>query len=198
MVQGSKETFSMNTENNESYTVEVAGLTRELPLFEVAPGVKIAILNILGDTELVQATAQELALRLADRNPEVLVTAETKSIPLVHALSSKMDLPYIVLRKSYKPYMGKAIQAETLSITTGVPQTLFLDEKDQKLLIGRQVALIDDVISTGSTLQAMQLIMNKVNAKVVAQAAIFTEGDRAKWTDIIALGHLPVFTSKKD
>jgi adenine phosphoribosyltransferase len=94
--------------------------------------------------------------------------------------------------------MGKAIQAETLSITTGVPQTLFLDEKDQKLLIGRQVALIDDVISTGSTLQAMQLIMNKVNAKVVAQAAIFTEGDRAKWTDIIALGHLPVFTSKKD
>jgi adenine phosphoribosyltransferase len=187
----------MTTGNTESYTVEVAGLTRELPLFEVAPGVKIAILNILGDTELVQATAQALALRLADRNPEVLVTAETKSIPLVHALSSKMDLPYIVLRKSYKPYMGKAVQAETLSITTGVPQTLFLDEKDQKLLTGRQVALIDDVISTGSTLQAMQLIVNKVNAKVVAQAAIFTEGDRAKWTDIIALGHLPVFTSDK-
>lgn len=180
-------------EERQTYTVEVAGLKRELPLFEVAPGVRIAIVNILGDNELVQAAATELALKLADKNPEVLLTAETKSIPLVYALSTKMDLPYVVLRKAYKPYMGNAIQAETLSITTGTPQTLFLDEKDQKLLVGRQVALLDDVISTGSTLQAMRLIADKVMAHVVAQAAIFTEGDRAKWSDVIALGHLPVF-----
>jgi adenine phosphoribosyltransferase len=185
------------SDQHETYKVEVAGLTRELPLFEIAPGIRIAILNILGDTELTQAAAHDLALQIADRNPEVLVTAETKSIPLVHALSAQMDLPYVVLRKSYKPYMGKAIQAETLSITTGAPQTLFLDEKDQKLLTGRQVALIDDVISTGSTLQAMRLIMDKVGAKIVVQAAIFTEGDRAKWTDIISLGHLPVITGPK-
>src|SRR5258706_15503748 len=116
-------------EQRDTYTVEVAGLTRELPLFEVAPGVQIAVLNILGDTELAKAAAFELALKLADRNPEVLVTAEAKSIPLTYALSSQMDLPYIVLRKSYKPYMGNALEAETLSITTGSKQTLYLDEE---------------------------------------------------------------------
>jgi adenine phosphoribosyltransferase len=182
-------------EQPNTYTVEVAGLKRDLPLLEIAPGVRIAVLNILGDTEFVQATSRQLALRLADRNPEVLVTAEAKSIPLAHAMSAQMDLPYVVLRKSYKPYMGKTIQAETLSITTGAPQTLYLDEKDQKFLVGRQVALVDDVISTGSTLQGMRMIMDKVGAHVVAQAAIFTEGDRARWSDVIALGHLPIFNA---
>jgi len=181
------------TKDYETYRVEIAGVTRDLRLFEVAPGVRIAILNILGDTELVQAAARELALKIADRNPEVLVTAEAKSIPLVYALSSVMDLPYVVLRKAYKPYMGDALKAETLSITTGASQTLYLDEKDRKLVDGRYVALIDDVISTGSTLQAMRMIMEKAGAKIVAQAAILTEGDRAKWQDIVALGHLPVF-----
>lgn len=185
-------------EKQTYYTVSVAGVSRDLPLFEVAPGVRIAILNILGDTELVQAASKELALKIADRNPEVLITAEAKSIPLVYALSSVMDLPYVVLRKSYKPYMGDALQAETLSITTGKPQTLFLDEKDRNLVKDRYVALIDDVISTGSTLQGMHLIMEKAGAKVVAQAAIFTEGDRAKWTDVIALGHLPVFNTETE
>jgi len=182
-------------EHRETYKVEVAGVTREFPLFEVAPGVRIAVVNILGDTELTQAAAKELAIQLADRNPEVLVTAEAKSIPLIHALSTVMDLPYVVLRKSYKPYMGQAIEAETLSITTGKPQSLFLDEKDRKLMVGRQVAIIDDVISTGSTLMGMRLIVEKAGATIVAQAAIFTEGDRAKWSDVIALGHLPVFTN---
>lgn len=181
------------TDQRSTYTVEVAGVKRELPLFEVAPGIRIAILNILGDTELVQAAAHALALQLADRNPEVLVTAETKSIPLVHAMSSRMDLPYVVLRKSYKPYMGDAISADTLSITTGVPQTLYLDEKDKRLIVGRQVAIVDDVISTGSTLQGMRVIVDKAGGKMVAQAAIFTEGDKAKWSDVISLGHLPVF-----
>jgi adenine phosphoribosyltransferase len=89
--------------------------------------------------------------------------------------------------------MGEALQSETLSITTGQPQTLYLDEKDRNLVAGKQIALVDDVISTGSTLQGMRLIMDKAQAKVIAEAAIFTEGDRAKWSDIIALGHLPVF-----
>ena len=183
------------TEQRETYTVEVAGLKRDLPLFEIAPGVRIAVLNILGDTDFVQATARELAAQLADRKAEVLVTAEAKSIPLVHAMSAEMKLPYVVLRKAYKPYMGNTVQAETLSITTGAPQTLYLDEKDRKLISDRHVALVDDVISTGSTLQGMRMIMDKVGARIVAQAAIFTEGDRAKWSDVIALGHLPVFTA---
>jgi adenine phosphoribosyltransferase len=89
--------------------------------------------------------------------------------------------------------MGDALQTETLSITTGEPQRLFLDEKDRVLVSGRNVCLLDDVISTGSTLQGMRLIMSKAGANVTTEAAIFTEGDRAKWSDIVALGHLPVF-----
>ncbi|NWG17593.1 MAG: adenine phosphoribosyltransferase [Chloroflexi bacterium] len=178
----------------ETYPVEVAGVRRDLRLFEIKPGVRIAILNILGDTELVEAVSKELALKLLALEPDALVTAEAKSIPLAHALSARMNnLPYVVLRKSYKPYMGDALQSETLSITTGAAQTLYLDEKDRASVTGKKVVIVDDVISTGSTLQGMRLIMNKAGAKIIAEAAIFTEGDRAAWSDIIALGHLPVW-----
>ncbi|MCB9452312.1 MAG: adenine phosphoribosyltransferase [Anaerolineaceae bacterium] len=178
----------------ETYAVEVAGVKRDLRLFEIKPGVKIAILNILGDTELVQAVSRELAPKLREYQPDALVTAEAKSIPLVYALSAEMNMmPYVVLRKSYKPYMGDALQSETLSITTGAPQTLYLDEKDRQLVKGKRVILVDDVISTGSTLQGMRLILGKAGANIVAETAIFTEGDRAAWSNIVALGHLPVW-----
>jgi adenine phosphoribosyltransferase len=167
---------------------------RNLPLFEVKPGLRIAILNILGDTELVQAVARELGERLKAVDYSLLVTAEAKSIPLLHALSVATSKGYVVLRKAYKPYMGDAISAETLSITTGQPQTLYLDEKDRDLIKGKRVVLVDDVISTGSTLQGMRLVMARAEAEVAAEAAIFTEGERAQWQSIIALGHLPVFT----
>ena len=180
----------------ETYAVEVAGIKRELRLFEIKPGLKIAILNILGDTEFVQACARELAAKLKDKEYDVLVTAEAKSIPLAHALSVETDKPYVVLRKAYKPYMGEALKAETLSITTGQPQILILDEKDIEMIKGRQVVILDDVISTGSTLQGMRMIMDKAGATVVAEAAIFTEGDRAQWMHILALGHLPLFTDQ--
>ena len=179
--------------HQDTYTVKVAGVSRNLRLFEIKPGVRIAILNILGDAEFVQAVSKELAAKLAEKKPEVLVTAEAKSIPLAHALSVEMNVPYVVLRKSYKPYMGDALQSETLSITTGALQTLFLDEKDRHLIKGKRVALVDDVISTGSTLQGMRLIMSKAGAEVIAEAAIFTEGDRARWEGVLALGHLPVW-----
>jgi adenine phosphoribosyltransferase len=178
------------------YSITIAGINRDLRLFEVKPGIKIAILNILGDTELVEAVARELAVKLAERKPEVLVTAEAKSIPLAHALAVQMKLPYVVLRKAYKPYMGDALQSETLSITTGKPQTLYLDEKDRQLVDGKRIVLLDDVISTGSTLQGMRLIMGKANAEIVAEAAVLTEGDRATWHNIIALGHLPVWVDE--
>lgn len=178
----------------ETYPVEVAGIKRDLRLFEVAPGLRIAILNILGDTELVQACSKELAQRLQGVDYDVIMTAEAKSIPLAYALSLETKKPYVILRKTYKPYMGDVIQAETLSITTGQPQTLILDEKDRKLLQGKKVVILDDVISTGSTLQGMRLILDKTSASVAAEAAIFTEGDRAQWMHIIALGHLPLFT----
>jgi adenine phosphoribosyltransferase len=181
----------------ETYPITIAGIARALRLFEVAPGVRIAILNILGDTELVRAAAKALAPLLQTHAPQVLVTAETKSIPLAHDLSAELGVPYVVLRKSYKPYMGEALQATTHSITTGAEQTLFLDAKDHRLLNGRRVALVDDVISTGSTLQGMRAIVQAAQGAVVAEAAILTEGDRAQWADIIALGHLPVWVDGK-
>ncbi len=142
----------------------------------------------------MQACARELAQKLDGTDYNVLVTAEAKSIPLAHALSVETQKPYVVLRKIYKPYMGVAISAETLSITTGQPQTLYLDEKDHDLLKGKHVVLVDDVISTGSTLQGMRLVMDKAGAQVVREAGIFTEGERAQWQHIVSLGHLPVFS----
>jgi adenine phosphoribosyltransferase len=181
--------------NYETYPIEIAGIKRDLRLFEVKPGLRIAILNILGDTELVQAAAKALASALKSVEFDILVTAEAKSIPLAYALAVETNKPYIVLRKSYKPYMGSAIIAETLSITTGEPQTLIMDEKDKELVRNKKILIVDDVISTGSTLQGMKMIMDKAGAKVVCEAAILTEGERAKWNHIIALGHLPLFTS---
>jgi len=181
-------------QTHQTYPVEIAGVHRALRLFEVKPGLRIAILNILGDTELVQASAQALSSQLSAIDYDVLVTAEAKSIPLAHALSVVTGKPYVILRKSYKPYMGAALQAETLSITTGQPQTLYLDEKDRGLIDGKRVVIVDDVISTGSTLQGMRLLLQKSGAEIAAEAAILTEGERAKWRDVISLGHLPVFT----
>ncbi|RIK53333.1 MAG: adenine phosphoribosyltransferase, partial [Chloroflexi bacterium] len=112
----------------ETYAIEIAGIKRDLRLFEIKPGLRIAILNILGDTELVQACARGLAEKIKGVDFDLIMTAEAKSIPIAHALSVETKKPYIVLRKTYKPYMGDAIKAETLSITTGQPQVLILDE----------------------------------------------------------------------
>jgi adenine phosphoribosyltransferase len=183
------------TNSRDSYPVVVAGVRRELPLFEVAPGVRIAVLNILGDTEFVQACARALSAKLDSSKYDVIVTAEAKSIPLIYALSVETNKPYVVLRKHYKPYMGVALSAETLSITTGKPQMLYLDEKDHQLIQGKRVVLLDDVISTGSTQKGMRSVIEKAGAEVTIEAAIFTEGDASQWTHIVALGHLPVFTS---
>ncbi|MCA2001740.1 MAG: adenine phosphoribosyltransferase [Chloroflexi bacterium] len=180
--------------NRPVYSIEIAGVKRDLPLFEVKPGLKIAILNILGDTELVQASARELAKKLKNIEHDILVTAEAKSIPLAHALSVELKKPYVILRKVYKPYMGDAVRAQTLSITTGQPQELILDEKDRELIRHKKAIILDDVISTGSTLQGMRIILEKANSTVAAEASILTEGDQLQWSDIVSLGHLPVFT----
>lgn len=176
---------------DEYYTVTVAGVTRHLPLFEVAPGLKIAIFNMLGDTEVVEAAADALAPKLPEA--DALVTPEVKAIPLAHALSVRMGIPYVVVRKIVKPYMVGAISTEVVSITTGKPQTLYLDGKDIHLLRGRRVILVDDVVSTGSTLKGLRQLMAQAGAIVVAEAAVFTEGDKEQWNHIIALGHLPLF-----
>ncbi len=143
----------------DTHTVNIAGVTRELPLFEVKPGLKIAVLNILGDIELVEASARALISKLDGKQFDLLVTAESKSIPLAHTMAVLKNIQYVVLRKSYKPYMGDALEVETNSITTGSEQKLILDEKDLRLIEGKKVLIVDDVISTGSTLEAMRKLM---------------------------------------
>ena len=175
----------------ETYPVEIGAIHRELPLFEVAPGVTIAVFNMLGDVEAVEAAATALAERMP-AEAEVLITPEAKSIPLAHALAVRTGLPHVVLRKKIKAYMGEVITAETRSITTGSLQTLHLDEKDRRLVHGHGAILLDDVVSSGSTLIAMRSILEQTGGREVGVMAVFTEGDAERWKDVIALGHLPV------
>jgi len=175
------------------YPVEIDGLKRDFPLFEVSPGVRIAIFNMLGDTEIVQVASRALAERLP-ADAEVLLTAEVKSIPLAYQLSVDTGLPYVIARKTRKVYMGDAACEEVVSITTGTAQTLWLDEKDLPVMRGRRVVIVDDVISTGSTLEGLRRLVRQAGGEVAAVAAVFTEGnDPAKWEGVIALGNLPVF-----
>lgn len=175
------------------HTAIIGGIARELPIFEVAPGIKIAIFNMLGDTQVVEAAAKALAARMPDA-VDVLVVPEVKAVPLGHALSVYSGRPYVVVRKVQKPYMVNCLQTEVISITTGRPQTLYLDGKDLHLVTGKNAVLVDDVISTGSTLRGLRQLMKEANATVVSEMTVFTEGAQTNWTNIIALGHLPVFT----
>lgn len=179
--------------NRPSHTLSLGALTRELPLHKVRPGLAIAVLNILGDVELTETAAGLLAERLTDRGVETIVTPEAKSIPLAYALARLIELPYVVLRKSYKSYMGQAISGTTESITAGHEQTLYLDSKDRVLIADRRIAIVDDVVSTGSTLAAARELVERAGGGIVAEAAICTEGDPRAWPDVIALAHLPLF-----
>ena len=177
---------------NRTHHVLVAGLSRDLPIITVPSGVRLAVFNILGDIEMTKAAGRELATRLRARQPELIVTTETKSVPLAYEIASLLDLPYVVLRKTYVSYMGEALETKVHSITTGHPRTIYLDAKDRALCGGKRVAIVDDVISTGSTLQAMRDLVVRAGGQVVAEAAVFTEGDAELWKDVLALGHLPL------
>lgn len=176
------------TRASETFQVQIGKETRDLPIVSVG-NVSVALLNLLGDAALTEAAAAELAARV----PEVdaLVTPEVKAVPLAHALSVRTGLPYIVARKTQKPYMVGAVRKTALSITTGRPQDLYIDGTDIPRLSGKRVAIIDDVVSTGGTLRALSELLNEVGANVVATMAVFTEG--AERSDVISLGHLPLF-----
>ncbi|MEZ0348666.1 MAG: phosphoribosyltransferase family protein [Thermus sp.] len=173
-----------------TYPVEIAGVKRELPIVRVGPDVAVALLNLLGDTELTEAAAEALAKRLPPE-VETLVTPEVKAVPLAHALSRITGKPYVVARKTEKPYMINPVSRQVLSITTGKPQLLVLDGADVPLIRGKKVAIVDDVVSTGSTLSGLRELIEGVGGQVVAVLAVFTEGTPRQ--DVIALGHLPLF-----
>ena len=176
----------------KTYTLHVAGLTRELPVIKLSYDLSIASFVILGDTEIVRKTAPIIAKKL----PEVdfIVTAEAKGIPLAYEISKILNLnEYIVARKSIKAYMEEPIEFEVNSITTTNSQKLYLNNQDAKKIKGKRVALVDDVISTGQSLKALEGLVEKAGGKVVAKAAILAEGDAKDRKDIIFLEALPIF-----
>ena len=176
----------------KTYTLHVAGLTRELPIIKLSYDLSIASFVILGDTEIVKKTAPMIAKKL----PEVdfIVTAEAKGIPLAYEISKILNLnEYIVARKSVKAYMEEPIEVEVNSITTTNSQKLYLNNQDANKIKGKRVALIDDVISTGQSLKALERLVEKAGANVVAKAAILAEGDAKDRKDIIFLEALPTF-----
>jgi len=176
----------------KTYSIEVAGVKRELPIVQISDKLSIASFVILGDTEIVCASAQEIVKRLPE--VDVLVTAEAKGIPLTFEISRLLKMKkYIVARKSIKPYMDSPIIDEVVSITTQKKQMLVLDEQDVLEIKGKRVAIIDDVISTGESLSAIERLVEAAGGNIAAKAAILAEGDAVKRNDIIYLEVLPLF-----
>lgn len=178
--------------DGRTHRVQIGDATRDLPIFQIAPGVNIAIFNMLGDTEIVEVAADELVKRMPTET-DALVVPEVKAIPLGHALSVRTGLPLVVVRKFRKPYMGVCLETTVHSITTGKPQTLYVDGRDMPLIQDKKVTLVDDVISTGSTLNGLRELMQVARAEIVGEMAVFTEGDADAWSGVIRLGHLPIF-----
>ena len=176
----------------KTYTLQVAGLTRELPIIPISDQLSIASFVILGDTELVVKTAQVMADKLP--SVDVLVTAEAKGIPFVYELSKQMGMDrYIVARKSIKAYMNDPMTHAVHSITTQSEQQIVLDGADAAFIKGKKVALIDDVISTGQSLLALERLVEKAGGIVTVKAAILAEGEAAERDDIVYLEPLPLF-----
>lgn len=176
----------------KTYTLHVAGLTRELPIIKLSYDLSIASFVILGDTEIVRKTAPIIAKKLPE--VDLIVTAEAKGIPLAYEISKVLNLnEYVVARKSVKAYMEESIEVEVNSITTTNSQKLYLNNRDAKKIKGKRIALVDDVISTGQSLKAFERLVEKAGGKVLAKAAILAEGDAKDRKDIIFLEALPTF-----
>jgi adenine phosphoribosyltransferase len=177
----------------ETHRVQIGSISRDLPIIEVAPGVSVALFNLLGDTQMTEEAGKLLAAKLPS-HVDVLITPEVKAVPLAHVISRETGKPYIVARKTAKPYMKSPVVREVISITTGKPQLLVIDGFDVDIIKGKNVAIIDDVVSTGGTLRSLSSLMEEIGGTVVATLTVFTEGDPRD--DVISLGHLPLYLKK--
>lgn len=174
------------------YELNICGLKRTLPIMKISDSIAIASFVILGDTELIVNAAPALASKLPE--VDILITAEAKGIPLVYEISKILNKSeYIIARKNVKPYMINPITDEVVSITTQKKQILCLDGADAEKIRGKRVAIIDDVISTGESLSAVERLVEKAGGIVTAKAALLAEGNAAKREDIIFLEKLPLF-----
>jgi adenine phosphoribosyltransferase len=151
----------------------------------------IAAFILFGDVELSEACARELLKKVPEF--DYIVTPEAKSIPLAYEMSKQSGKKYIVARKGVKVYMQEPVKVTVTSITTQKEQTLYLGHEDGDLLKGKRVLIVDDVISTGESLKAVQELVKKFDANIVASCAPLAEGDSADRDDIIYLEKLPLF-----
>ena len=180
---------------NQYYTLQVAGLTRELPICKLNDSLSIAGFVMFSDVELTIACATELLKKLPEF--DVLLTAESKGIPLAYEMSRQCGKKYVLARKSIKLYMRDPVGVSVKSITTAKEQTLYLDAVDAEYLKGKRVAVVDDVISTGESLNALDTLVKHAGGKIVAQAAVLAEGDAADRKDIIFLEPLPLIPNEE-
>ena len=176
-----------------TYPMTIAGLRRELPLCKVADDFYIGAFIMFGDAEITVACARELLAR-APKDYDYLLTAEAKSIPLIHEMARQSGAKkYFIARKGPKAYMPDPIHVEDQSITTVGTQKLYLGRDDADLIRGKRIVLMDDVISTGGSLKAMEDLVALAGGTVVARIAVLAEGDAAKRHDIRFLAPLPLF-----
>ena len=176
---------------SDSYKMTIAGLERELPLCPLNDKIDIAAFIMFSDVEITVKSAEELIKKCPEC--DVIITAESKGIPLAYEMAKQLGIPYVVARKSVKLYMKNIVSVEVKSITTANVQTLYLDGSKAEMLKGKRVLIADDVISTGESLKALEKLVEKAGGIVCGKAAILAEGDAADRKDIVFLEKLPLF-----
>ena len=174
------------------YRMKVAGLERDLPICKVTDSLYIAGFVVFGDQELTVACAREL-LKIAPEY-DYIITAEAKGIPLGHEMARQTNAPkYFLARKAPKAYMTGVFEATVTSITTMGQQRLYLDVADAELMKGKRILIVDDVISTGESLHALEVLVEKAGGIIAGRMAILAEGDAIGREDLVYLEELPLF-----
>lgn len=175
----------------DTYKINIAGLERELPLCPLNDKISIGAFVMFSDVEITVASASGLL----EKCPEfdVILTAESKGIPLAYEMSRQSGKPYVVARKTVKLYMSEPLSVTVKSITTSAEQTLYLSAEKAELIRGKRILVVDDVISTGESLKALEKLVESADGEISAKAAVLAEGDAAERTDIIFLEKLPLF-----
>ena len=175
-----------------NYEVDIAGMKRSLKLFKVSDDMQIAAFILYGDVEITKHAAKELLARAPEF--DIMLTSASKSIPLIYEMARQSGHnDYIVALKAKKVYMGEPLSTDLHSITTLQRQEIFIGEDDVAKLRGRRVLIVDDVISTGESLSALERLAEAAGAEIVAKMAVLAEGAAYDRTDITVLGKLPLF-----
>lgn len=184
----------MRYEGQKEYILDICGYRLALPVVEVAEGLHIASFVMLGAAEVTRWCAEQLAVRLRGRSFDYIVCPEAKVLPLAQSLCEKLGISeYIVLRKDVKSYMQNAVEADVKSITTAKVQRLVADGVYAQKLKDSRVLLLDDVVSTGGTFEAMRTMLEGLGAAVWGYAAALREGEGFPTDNLVYLAQLPVF-----